>query len=801
MIKGVLSETDIKGVLSETDIFNDLNTWIRKDTRSGIVLPDTISPGVNDAQIILPHYYKPSASSYCRTSDTSDLEIGNDDFTLCGWVKAESNDKSIMRVLLGKTTGNTGDYSIYMDHTTGYIKCRIIPNPFDIIYMSSTVDFTSMEWYFVRLDINQSTKKIRFFINEEQIGTDTSYVGTFPATGKKFFVGIHTVLINCSKASYSDTYVFHKLLSDAEAMILYQRGSVDGAAAHWTMSEGYDGSGAKFFDVSGNNIHLDIVNDAVGKRAFSIYGSRYPLDNGYTLYYDELDLDNYIYVPLDMNGSQIMGDDIFANTFHKLKEYSGSLSNHNLANSYIIFAGDNWDRSNTSLYTALARGSDYDVSDPKKWHITKLNQLHIHSWLMSDYRDINFVKGSTNTQDDYNYLTEIISYNTVKAGDIRENVLRYTNDSPCPKTFIDITCNQDDANQVEITLTSGLGLYHFIDWGDGNIEQFTGIGTVATSSYSETGTFNIKIYKDINKIKRFSVYEDKLSGSIEDFVNTYLTENIYIREGEWVGSVENLPSTLTHLVLIDCGAIIGTLGNLSISCPFIISLTLSNTACTGSFENLPNVLESLSLHGELASPVNFYGDIANLPTALKDLSLSYIVQNNVIGHSDNLPANLETFNMQGECYDVDGDIDNLPASLIQFCVNGHGGTWIGSVNSFVNPSFYYLSFANMPNLTGIIENIVATAEVIYLNATAGGIIYNGGNVPAWDLTGLHINCDWNSAMIDAFLINAAANLPVTANNPDLWIIGTRTGASDAAIATLITNGYDARVVLVYPDSE
>ena len=48
-------------------------------------------------------------------------------------------------------------------------------------------------------------------------------------------------------------------------------------------------------------------------------------------------------------------------------------------------------------------------------------------------------------------------------------------------------------------------------------------------------------------------------------------------------------------------------------------------------------------------------------------------------------------------------------------------------------------------------------------------------------------------MVDAFLIAAASGLPVSAGTPPINLaqpsMGARTGASDAAVATLTTNHY------------
>ena len=120
----------------------------------------------------------------------NDFCVSTTDITICGWFKCEGTDKTARRPLMGKNSGNAGTYYIEMHQTNGCI-LRAYPSAGDgVISINSTIDFTTAGWVFVRADINTSTKKIRFFINETQIGSDTSYVNAFPATDSyKFFMG------------------------------------------------------------------------------------------------------------------------------------------------------------------------------------------------------------------------------------------------------------------------------------------------------------------------------------------------------------------------------------------------------------------------------------------------------------------------------------------------------------------------------------------------------------------------------------------------------------------------------------
>ena len=800
---------------------SDLNTWIKSGTRSGVTLPDTITPGTNDASILLPYLYKPTGNEYAVSPAVNDFYVGSTSITIAGWFKCEGTDKSVLRVLIGKSTGSQGTCYIGMDATTGYLAFRFYSDtPFETNVIVSDIDFTTAGWVFLRAEINTVTKVGKFFINEVQVGADEPYTGIMPTVdGSKFYVGSYGAGTIAAKCSVSDCYVYRRILTPAEGATLMARGFVTGAEAHWTFSELINYSTNLFYDVTGNGKHLTAVNLTSAKRSFGIQGSRYLLDHGYTLHAN-LYLKIYFYVGNTYAGNQILSDSVMFGgyTFTKLVKRNGSISNYNKAESLISFAGANYDRSNATIYNAQARLGYYDAAHPKYWRSLELDQELIDSFFTKDYRDIHFLKGNTDSLDTCNYLEEFISYNTVKTDADKDKVLSYTKDKPLPLDYIDITCIQTAViSQVSLILVVDTNRRVFIDWGDGTaVVTCTGSNTY-TSNYTSAGTYHIKIYRDLDSLTGFTVNNATLSGNISEFNKATGLTTLSINNGNWAGDIDALTSPL-------------------------IALTLNYVpGCYGSIDSLPVTIKNLMLYGtSIQVKNNYYGSLDNLPPNLETLALSSIINGQITGDTDNLPASLLRVDWEYTELNITGKLDTLPsrAVMTHFCGSGPGSTWTGSMNSLTSAALDYVSFSDMPNVTLNIGTIQDSVKKIIVAGTNNGnisgnlnavpttleqccltdstgvtgnledlpatinrlvitncpnVIYNSGNLPTWVFTAnCTINNSWNSATVDAFLINAATRFG-NATGQHIYLnytgMGARTAASDAAVATLLGKGY------------
>lgn len=187
-------------------------------------------------------------------------------------------------------------------------------------------------------------------------------------------------------------------------------------------------------DISGNGNHLTRVLMTKANKYYTS-SQRHLLDNGYSKYI-KLDSED-LYVPYTRDGV-IIENNLLATTVGEdsgyvfLKEFAGNEQNHNLADSIINIPGDNWDRSDTSIWSDLARAETtyYDSLNPNYWHISELNQLKLITWANIDYKGICFIKATPNSVDieERDILQEIFDYTINNTNDDLNNILRYTND-------------------------------------------------------------------------------------------------------------------------------------------------------------------------------------------------------------------------------------------------------------------------------------------------------------------------------------------------------------------------------------
>jgi hypothetical protein len=747
------------------------NFWVKSGNRNGLNLPDTVNPGAGDANILLPYLYKPTGNEYAQAANPL---LSDTTFTVCAWIKAEYTDKASAYHLLGKYLGGqVGDFFINAVVTTGYISLYVITNtPFTGYNIVSTVDFTTAGWVFVRADHNSATNTFRLFINEIQVGTYYVYAGVFGSNSANFTVG-GSRSASLGKSSYSDTYIYPFILSPTEAATLMARGHIAGATAHWTFNEEIENSN-KYYDVTGNGNHLTPYNITSAKRKYFANGSRWSLDHGHTLYNHATQ--GNLYVGNSDAGTQLLGDSLVLDyTYTKVRTHAGNATNHNFADSLIRFPlGSKWDRSNVTIWSALARAGYYDISNPTDWHPSELNQMNIDSWLNTAYCDIVFVKASTDSISTRNYVQEIFSYSSVKSEDNMKIIFQYTGDYNYFFTELNLISTQSAIlNQVTIGLILGVNQKVKIDWGNGTIDTFVGIAATQvnkTSNYAGAGTYNIKIYWYLRNVSNFVLSNITVSGNLSEFNKLTILSYLSLAYANIIGNINVITCTLT------------TFSN------------VYNTGIFGDLKDLPATLTGLSFYGiDINHLANLYGDVADFPVGLIELNLDFIIAENITGDCDDLPVTLNKLNLGGPYYAVIGNLNNL-SRLHQFCIDGTYGTWTGSINSLNDAGMVYLSFENMPNLTGTVESCVSTLQVM-LFIGANNVVYGGGATPAWILSGsgMRIKAGWSSVSVDNFLIALAASLPHNTNNPAIKFdypgMGARTSASDAAVATLTTNHY------------
>jgi hypothetical protein len=396
--------------------------WVKKDSRSGLTLTDSINSANSPA--ILPSYlYKPTGDETAIKLDNGALDIAaNDKFTYYQWVKGEDSTGGVLRYFGGKLIFGSvnGRYGFWCSTDDKYA-CQIHPSG-GLVSITSTVLQKDVSPHLLLMEIDQTAHLLRFFIDNVQIGVDTSFTGTFSALSNVYgFIigggnesggGIRASVT--AKASYSDGGVVLRILTPTEKTTLFNRGNISNQKAHWPMlleSAGADYGVMTIHDASGNGYHLTgsatlLSNTKVG---YGSFGSRHGLDVGYTLYDNGL---GEVYIPYLDSGTELVTPTVRTG-YKKVANFPADTLNHNLSNSKIRFAaGTIWDRSNATNYSDPARLGYYDAGNVTDWHITELNNLLNQAWANAGHKKSNFVKISDHSYKTRRLLEELATFSS-----------------------------------------------------------------------------------------------------------------------------------------------------------------------------------------------------------------------------------------------------------------------------------------------------------------------------------------------------------------------------------------------------
>jgi hypothetical protein len=438
----------MKGIsgLNSIGIGRKRKNWISQSNlfasgRSGLTIPATKGTSPTILPAIWNNY---QGNGYSCIADNGALDIGNTyDFTLWCKVNTSYTSKTNARNFIGKNVGASvnGRYGTGMANEPGYL-FAMIQSSGGAVTIISTTDFTAAGWVYMRMDVNQATKKFRLFINKTQVGSDADFTGTFAALDPKyqFYIGAgnHSTGVPTyySNSQHSDSGIFRRILTDAEWATIVDGSYVgDGNDPFWPCNNARSGFN---FDASSNGYHLAITQAQYLSEKYTANGSTYCLDKGYTLYGD---IDGRInrYLPLTLAGDEITPPDL-GTGISKIKKYAGMAGYHNLANSVIQFTDDFWDRSNATIWNDYARVVDvlrsyYDATDAntkKQFHPRELGNLQTSYLLNTGYTKIPFFVMGTNTWDARERLESIFTLKKNASDSLYISALKYCKDYPFP---------------------------------------------------------------------------------------------------------------------------------------------------------------------------------------------------------------------------------------------------------------------------------------------------------------------------------------------------------------------------------
>jgi hypothetical protein len=428
-----------KSALSWSSYWTKLNPilWVKENSRSGLTLTDSVNPA--NSPTILPACLKNSTAGEVNqyVADNGALNLDNTKFNyLGGWIKPEFTSKLEYWRIMGKDIAGAPDgcYYFVTNVTDGKLYC-VVRSSGGVVSLPKSTDFTAMGWAHVLLEIDTTTKKARWYLNNSQVGSDSSYTGTFAALGNQyeFNLGAQNIAdgsgwmaANKAACSFADIFMLKRdtQMTPTERANLLLGIVPNDCAGHWPCNT------ISPYDVSGNGLHLtptyvdtNYLLDS-SNIVFASCGSIHCLNVGYSLYTKIGCRD--IQVPYIISGSPINTPPNIPTGYVFSKNVLGDLLNHNLSDSKLQFAGAEWDRSDVSLFNTSARAVYYShnclyydatsATTKKQWHISELNKNRMNAMCVQTNYGRNWVRGSGNTIDNRVDLREIAAFATSLSG-------------------------------------------------------------------------------------------------------------------------------------------------------------------------------------------------------------------------------------------------------------------------------------------------------------------------------------------------------------------------------------------------
>jgi hypothetical protein len=420
--------------------------------------------------------------------------------------------------------------------------------------------------------------------------------------------------------------------------------------------------------------------------------------------------------------------------------------------------------------------------------------------------------------------------------------------TPSPIPMYQFVFSGIGVNSISLSLTvTSIGGY--VDWGDGNTTSISSYSNSYPHTYSTsyTGVITVNYYGSLTTFNLSSALPDTstvVQVSTQEISNLTSLTQLYISYGRLVGQMSDLsvntvlnvlnirddyttssvlsdlPNSLTNIYISLYGhtTISGNLSSIS-SMINLTNISVGGTnTITGDITNIPNTVTTIYITGNNT----ISGDIINLPSSLTQLLL--LGNNTVTGNISNLPTTLVSLNISGS-NTLYGNVSGFPYSLSTISIGGNGGNITGNLGDLVRPSFniftittnnstFSATTATIPvasttmqikingNISGNVSNLPSSdfpSSVFSIDNSAGtsSVSYTSGVYPWGTVQTNYIQFKSNTPLTSTEVDNLIINIDsfgggvtwISGSNPKtLYINGTRTAASNAARASLVTKG-------------
>lgn len=378
---------------------NRSDFWYKEDTRSSLTLPNAITPGTNDASILLPLVDASFIdSSHGLKLDTGTAPLANTVF-----------------VLKGRST-ITGNHNIGIEddpNTTYFIfgvnssKWRILwGNKSKSSANNADTDLHVFIMYNAKLWVRPITTELTDSSILNIINTITPDIDA--ATESPNWVGtVNTIWLG----SMNYATPFLGSFAHSESYI----GTITGGEVTWQKKFIFNNEKYAYdlLDANGSVAWANRVGatPTMPVKLYSQYGSDYCLNNGHTLLRLN-STEKYSSVPYLISGTS---NHTVANLtgYETVGDFDGNESGLNYTDCLIRHSDDFFDRSNDTIWKDEAISTVntyYDSGNVKDWHLCEHNFNKIQGWLNSGYEGRCFFKTGSNSMDYYDWtdLKEII---------------------------------------------------------------------------------------------------------------------------------------------------------------------------------------------------------------------------------------------------------------------------------------------------------------------------------------------------------------------------------------------------------
>jgi glucan-binding YG repeat protein len=321
------------------------------------------------------------------------------------------------------------------------------------------------------------------------------------------------------------------------------------------------------------------------------------------------------------------------------------------------------------------------------------------------------------------------------------------------------------AHPAKVLASAGTCWLYLTNWGASNL-QITDANTNTLYIGSLADLPPLTYYLDLYGCS-------SVTGSLTDLPPLTYTLSLYGCSSV-TGSLADLPQLTYYLDLYSCSSVTGSLADLP---PLTYYLSLSGCSLiTGDLAELPQLTYYLNLTG--CSSVT--GSLADLPPLTYYLNLQGC--SSVTGDLAELPQLTYTLSLSG-CSSVTGDLADLPP--LTYYLNLYSCSSVTGSLTDLPQLTYYLNLQGCSLVTGSLADLPPLTNYLNLSGCSSvtGVLSPHTSLKTVNLSGTGLS----TANMDQTIINLATNN--TQTNGTLTTNGTRSAASDAAVATLRARGW------------